>query len=844
MPVLKSSLSWLSPTKLYGGPVTPRKELILGGSMNGGLNPFEEDEETNPFAEDLSQEKNPFGEEEEQEEGNAAVELESPNGFQQSANGPSPKTIIGEKAVTIRSSLRKVWVKGKKKVRSPTEDKSPEKKSFFRLPSPPSSPADQDPPGNSAEKGKGRRPSDELASPAKPGAVGSPDKEAPPPDTEPRKRLAFLKRGRGKPESLPEKPEAAGGAEKAAEPVATVKEPLSVLEIHERIKKRELVTAGSHIIELEEECERVRQQSSEGDNPSKDRGRKARDVTLLYEALEGELRNIVAESLEEARPASQLEQVVKAIEREEQADQTCRGRQAESGSGYAGRPRELRRKWREAVKGSVAARLLRSQGSGDGPIAQRLSGLKEQTVADLITVRKNIMSAYPKEYDAFNVYVRSYHEGVSSCLSEMCQKELEIQELYTFLQWCHNIYFREVMGHEELAAHIRKQQLGPLLPAETVQRLEDESVAMVKTQIAKGMERELAAEQERWKQEATTFQSEMGNRVIQLLKEHVENSAAITEELGSRIADCCLRSLADFLQSFQTSAQGFYERCSENTASTEWLVPQTIAVVNCCPAFRDYIERLTQKVSTDGEEMKKKATASLDKVVRGGNRLLMERLFDELKPSFSKLLKKKWLQSKESFESVVSTIQQYFNQFRKMKSPPYQVLVNNIHVRVVTGYLTAVLQVRITCSSAEMRTKVAGRLSEESTQLKELFKSLDSTMSWLDPAIDHLAEIIKLKETSSIQMEVGVMVGSYPDVRKKHIAAVLNVRGDVSQANRQNILETLQDFDGGESSQGPSRDRALFAEIDVLAEMWCVNLDASCTAGCFSVFRRRSICAR
>ncbi|XP_038641723.1 tumor necrosis factor alpha-induced protein 2-like [Scyliorhinus canicula] len=652
MPILKSTLTRLSPTKLYGGPVKLHKEIILGSRMADGPNPFEEDlsNEMSPLAKDASQEKNPFFEEEDKE--TAATEIL--NRGPQTGVPTSPRKNSSEKPGVLKSSLRKVWEKSKMKARSPNEEKSEEKKSFFRLPSPLSDP---DSIWKSPEKKKGRRESEELASPVK--VSNGPEKKGPV-DLESKTKMSFLKRNKVKAEPLPEQQRDA---------VPKVKEPLSVLEINNLIQKRDLVAADGHIIELEEECDRVKQQSPGGANTSKDSGRKEKDVALLYEALESELRKIVVESLHQALPAEQLEQMVQTIEEEEKADKAWANRGGVSRGG--GRPRELRRKWREAVKGSVAERLPGERGSG--PIDQCLRKLKEQTVSDLISVRKNLIPAYPKDYEVFNVYVRSYHEGLASCLSELGREELGIQELYHFLQWCHNDYFREVMGHEELTTHIRKQQLGPLLPTETVKKLEAACVTMVKSQITKNMEQELSTEQGKWKQGSGTFHSELANRVIQLLTEHVERSAAATEELGSQVALCCLCSLADFLQSFQMCVQGFYEQWYENRGSADWVVPQTIALVNVCHAFRDYIERLAQKVPGEGEEGKGRATVSLDKVLRGGDKFLTENLFDDLKPNFAKLLKKKWLHSSESFECITTSLKQHFNQLRKIQNQPYQV---------------------------------------------------------------------------------------------------------------------------------------------------------------------------
>lgn len=45
------------------------------------------------------------------------------------------------------------------------------------------------------------------------------------------------------------------------------------------------------------------------------------------------------------------------------------------------------------------------------------------------------------------------------------------------------------------------------------------------------------------------------------------------------------------------------------------------------------------------------------------------------------------------------------------------------------------------------------------------FFSQESTSSWLDSVIVHLADIVALEDTPSIQMEVGLLVKEFPDIR-------------------------------------------------------------------------------
>ncbi|XP_031696275.1 exocyst complex component 3-like protein 2 [Anarrhichthys ocellatus] len=187
-----------------------------------------------------------------------------------------------------------------------------------------------------------------------------------------------------------------------------------------------------------------------------------------------------------------------------------------------------------------------------------------------------------------------------------------------------------------------------------------------------------------------------------------------------------------------------------------------------------------------------------------------------------------------------------------MDSPPYQLLVAEVHRRVVMEYLRSVMRGRIICTSMKMRKRMAGRLRDEGKQIKVLFKDLESPSSWLDGALSHISEIIQLEDVPSIQMEVGVLVREFPDIRKKHVSAILNIRGTTRQAERQEILNIVKDIEscdagsvggGGVSSARLTRDRALFSEVPVTSEVHCLNVGLSRIAltasSCFSSLRPR-----
>ena len=73
-----------------------------------------------------------------------------------------------------------------------------------------------------------------------------------------------------------------------------------------------------------------------------------------------------------------------------------------------------------------------------------------------------------------------------------------------------------------------------------------------------------------------------------------------------------------------------------------------------------------------------------------------------------------------------------------------------------------------------------------------------------------------------------------PPHRRKHIAALLDVRGLRSPSARQEILGVLQDVGTGEAEVGPPpppRERAFFAELPVARRPRCLPFDLQRLAG-------------
>ncbi|KAM9591507.1 LOW QUALITY PROTEIN: exocyst complex component 3-like protein 2 [Morphnus guianensis] len=555
---------------------------------------------------------------------------------------------------------------------------------------------------------------------------------------------------------------------------------LQVLEILELIQRQELVAADEQIIALEAEC------MASSPSPVPTAGQQVRDMALLYEALLAHLWLVVGEAVPAGRPYPPLHSVIWVLEQEEAADRR-------HPPGTPGRPRALQRCWQEAVGWAAGERL--AQVAPAAGLGARLAALAARLVGDLGAVLPcGTCLPPPPEYSAFRVYARGYHRALAQQLGALAQRPLAVPDLYLLLDWHSNAY-PSIHTHSTLGTlcHL----LSPMGPPQHVGH-------PVASSVTHGTPPSMLG---------TLWHpvSPMGPHSVALLQAHVDRAPQITPEFGMEMAHSLLGVLVAFLHrnirfmrkavrtlasnrrnplfsrscrllllstlsssldhwvtcvgtlSFQRKVEWFLEAPSEATPP-DGATSLAIALVNCCPPFRTFAEHLAQFGHPESEEPRCQAHATLDKVTQLCNHVLTQHLFEDLKPYFNKLMKHKWLTSSDAFDTIVMLITSFTQKLRPLRPEPYQVLVSEVHRRVLIKYVRPLLQVRLVCI-AKMRARVAARLGNEAHQLRKLFSRLDSASPWLDSVVPRLRELLVLEDMAALQMEVGVLVRDFPNIQ-------------------------------------------------------------------------------
>ncbi|KAG8448471.1 hypothetical protein GDO86_015529 [Hymenochirus boettgeri] len=591
-----------------------------------------------------------------------------------------------------------------------------------------------------------------------------------------------------------------------------VREPLSVLEILHLIQCRELRSADRHIIELEAECDGGA--SPEGCLRSP--GRQAKDVTLLYEALMKEMWAVVEESLINKGTHHKLDEVIGVILQEESRE---------------GSPdsKHMRGHWIQAIERSVSQRLKSNLEGKMGSLSSQADRIKRIAVEDLTAVKNHLVCSYPKDFEVFRIYLSAYHSGIADWLSTAAHRNLETNEIYFILDWNSNTYCRDVLSRPEISPLINPLELGALLSPETRSMLEQKCVNTVQLRVSQRLEEELKTEQEHWKQEQKNedIQSTFSSRVIQIMKPHVERAPAISKGFGIIMSQACLSSFSDFLLSLQKAVERFHAEQDGVTESSDSYIYRIINIVNCCPPFREFAIRMTQIDSAKRDEPLKQVEKPLNRIINLGTKALCDLVLRDLKPFSKKVLGRRWLTSSDACEGMTAALAERGPSLRKMSHEPYQATISELHRRVLLELVRPLVQGKIMCTTSKTRRKVSSKLKDEARQLGQIFSKLESPQTTLDQVIPRLAEILVLEDIPSIQMEVGMLISDFPDFRKHHLMAILDVRGLWDPNHRQEILgvlHDLQEVDGLTISRGRP---GFFSEVTITRDTFCINVNIS-----------------
>ncbi|XP_005410824.1 PREDICTED: exocyst complex component 3-like protein 4 isoform X2 [Chinchilla lanigera] len=539
--------------------------------------------------------------------------------------------------------------------------------------------------------------------------------------------------------------------------------------------------------------------------------RRVMDVSLHYDRLANEMGAIVRETLApEGVPAAMLTELARVVRAEEEAHPA-----PPAGGDILLTPRHWRRQWEDAVRRSARERVcLAGAGAtpgateGEPGLAQILSELGGVVRGDLQKVHREVRPAYEVAgLPAWETYLRAFHAAVGQRLQELARDARGCEQLYLLLDWVANVYGSpDFLDARDLA--LPEEPLPPLLAPDVWAQLESDYTRFLESKIAGYFDRILQLEQSGWaasggpEELQGRYRAPLSTDIHMLVAEHVKASSAISAELEATTLRICAREIRLFVPRFEKALL-------ESGAASE---PRLGAYINACEELRT---SLLARFPGMLEELEKPLLAA----VHSFQKHLLQGLQRDVQPLFRSVFIKNWL-TQDTLGPLMDKVKAFAYHLTLVAPPVAQETLQEVHRFVVREYLAQVLRPSVRFRGEE-RVRGAQRMSEDAQAISEAFRDLGSESTWLNQAIPCVAEILGETYKDDIRRHLETLIRSYPDIRRKHVLAILALRRLGHRRNRHLLQHSQGLLGGGNGAAGAeaTHKRVLFEEILVPVSM-------------------------
>ncbi|KAJ8269995.1 hypothetical protein GJAV_G00109110 [Gymnothorax javanicus] len=504
-----------------------------------------------------------------------------------------------------------------------------------------------------------------------------------------------------------------------------------------------------------------------------------------------------------------LSSAVGVVLQEEEQDRRW---QVENGSeAPPWRPRQYQLTHDALLQGIVKKRMDNME---DVACAEKLSSslkkdvckMGKQVHADLLKVARDLKVCYPAKFGVCNAYARLYHQAFSSRLVKMTEFDLDLEDLIYLLSWAHVYYPNDILKHKELENYIDSEALGPLLPEAVDKALEEKYLQKKEGQVGAWLSSALKKEEKSWscgelpelvKSSSDCYYfSPVAIDVIQLVSSAVKETKAIFGDTSRPQGIVC--QLENFFMGYKKSLE---ELIKVNPVNTNPLLKANLASIQ---QLKEFLEKNVDLLPEDRHKTCQALLQDLEDTIFS---YYLNVFHLELRVLYKQIWTQAWLAT--GVKQLVESLDCLISDCVELKSSCRQELMSRLHVQVMVEYVRRMMKGKLKLKSREQQEMAASLLSEDSEKLSVVFKEAGSGEGWLGDLLPKLAEVMKLQDPGSIQLEVITLAECYPDLSEKHIVVLLRLK-NLSSSHIKRIRESLA---VNRSAVIPENARSFFSSV-------------------------------
>ncbi|XP_051952299.1 tumor necrosis factor alpha-induced protein 2a isoform X2 [Xyrauchen texanus] len=550
-------------------------------------------------------------------------------------------------------------------------------------------------------------------------------------------------------------------------------------------------------------------------------------LQTAYETFIIRLRMAIYESFTEANQET-LKSALTSILQEQEQDRRWEGVAVEQRPKW--RP-TMCREIHDAVLRTVVEERMKNADEQENGADKLSTSLKRevfrlgmQVQKDLLRVVRALTKCYPPDFDIFRMYAQLYHHAFSTRLQELAKSSVDFEDCFYILSWIVDYYPRDVLKHKDLKDKVNTSSLGPLLAEEHLKTLEEQYLSYKEYEVAKWISNALEKEVKKWSDgtEPELFDgcyiSNLAADVIPLVYGTVrEVKSMLSSECKAQIIHCQLDS---FLIRYMKSLKDLLKTTQKN-------IPNTLSanLVNI-QQFRDYIQRAENPFL---EETRTACLSTLSDLIAICHKYLLRQIHTELKPIYRKLWTQVWFAGHHDVvvELVVALENNTNHLKKKIKPDCREELLVELHTEVMVEYVRRMMKGKLKLKNKEKQEAAAKFICQDSSKICSVFAKWGSKEEWLSQILPKLAEIVRLQDPKSLQIEIVTLASVYPDLSKQHVLAVLNLKSNLSSSDLHRIKECCCKYT---CTQGTESSRSFFSKVLVKKKMSVLLSYISCKA--------------
>ncbi|XP_067411262.1 exocyst complex component 3-like [Emydura macquarii macquarii] len=375
-----------------------------------------------------------------------------------------------------------------------------------------------------------------------------------------------------------------------------------------------------------------------------------------------------------------------------------------------------------------------------------------------------------REAGLLTTYTKCYNACLSSHLSTLTDSSnLSFSKCLLVYEWSLNIYRSEKL----LIPHWTPQQR-LLVDAHDLawifSNMEIKLLSATQKEVREAL-REVIAMEEKPYTETT---------IIQVLTERSQAVLEVNYTIRDKVEAACLGELMHFLHSYEKEVRNLQlDTFSEMHSNLQILK-------NCC-IFRAAWYKLKYLYSASADA---KVKEFIDSIEEQGRELLLQGITSNVKVALKGHFRKDY----SDFDKFLQCLQSSLSRFERKNTETYETLLKAVHHSIVTEYVHALLTASGKPSSAKRR-KITSKIEADYRAIQTLFEECfgPSKTASLDDPIEGILEFIHLTDIDAMKIKLGFFVCKFPALRKEHLNIILDIKGTLSRADRNTVLEVVYD---------------------------------------------------